>query len=292
MPAAVAPFPWFGGKDRLAVRIAELLPPHKAYIEVFGGSGAVLFAKERSKLEVYNDLDGGVVAFFRVLRERPDELVERLKLTPYARAEYLACRETWVDVDDDVERARRWFVTTWQAFGGGGKAHSRVGWAFDVGGRKNGSRPRTFAWRIDRLHEFAERLRYVQIDQSDWRSCLDRYDVSESSVFYLDPPYLPETRSSGRYAHELTPEDHEEFVARVRTLRGSVLLSGYDSGLYTELEQDGFERFEWNVHLAAAKSIGEARQRRTEILWRRVRDDDRLSLTAASAPSGTERSPQ
>lgn len=283
MPPAVAPFPWFGGKDRLSKRIADLLPPHLAYIEVFGGSGAVLFAKRPSKLEVYNDVDGGVVAFFRVLRERPEELVEKLSLTPYSREEYLACRNSWDEASDDLERARRWFTTTWQMFGGGGKAHSKVGWAFDAGGRKNGSRPRTFAWRVDRLCEFAERLRHVQIEQDDWRAIFDRYDVAETSVFYLDPPYLPETRSSGVYAHELTPADHQELLERVRGLRGSVLISGYGSTLYEALEEDGFEAFTFDVHLAAAKAINEPRQRRTEVVWRRAPSDDRLFVRAGAA---------
>lgn len=287
MTFANSPMPWFGGKDRLAPRIVDLMPPHRIYVEVFGGSGAVLFAKPAAaKLEVYNDIDGGVVSFFRVLRDRPDELVERLTLTPYARAEYLDCRETWKDVDDDVERARRWFVNTWQAFGGGGKAGRRTGWASDRRGRKNGSRSATFARRVDRLHDFAHRLRHVQIEQLDWRELLDRYDDPDA-VLYLDPPYVPSTRKSGTYAHELTVVDHEELVARVPSLRGTVLLSGYDSDLYQALEAQRFDRFEYDVALGAANhglTANRVRDRRLEIVWRRLADTAQQSLlTEASA---------
>lgn len=285
MAFAVSPIPWFGGKDRLARTIVDLLPPHSAYVEAFGGSGAVLFAKSRSKLEVYNDVDKGVTLFFRVLRDHPEEIQRMLTLTPYSRAEYIECRETWRQVaGDDLERARRWFVSAWQAFGGGGKggaAHSRPGWAHDVGGRKNGSRARTWAWRMDRLHEFAERLRHVQIECDEWRAILDRYDRPEVT-FYLDPPYLPSTRSSGTYAHELSEDDHAELVDRVGRLRASVVLSGYDSPLYSKLDET-FERFEFEVVLAAEKTIDVARQKRTEIVWVRSTGTERLFSLAGAA---------
>lgn len=281
MTARVAPFPWFGGKARLAPHIVPLLPAHTVYCEPFGGAASVLFAKARSKLEVYNDVDLGVVSFFRVLRDRPDELQHLLALTPYSRAEYLDCRDTWSDGADDLERARRWFCMTFQAFGGGGKGGCLTGWATDVRGRKNGSRPRTFAWRVDRLHTFADRLRQVQIECDDWRAILDRYD-QEEVCFYLDPPYLPSTRKSGTYAHELTEADHAEFVERLHTLRANVVLSGYDSPLYTQLD-DTFERFEFTVALASAKTIDVARATRTEVVWVRSNSADRLFRTAGAA---------
>lgn len=89
----VKPFAWYGGKEALAPRLVSLLPKHDVYCEVFGGSGALLFAKAPSRLEIFNDLDSGVVNFFRVLRnaEQFQELVRALKLTPYAREEYYQC---------------------------------------------------------------------------------------------------------------------------------------------------------------------------------------------------------
>jgi DNA adenine methylase len=71
------------------------------------GSLAVFLAKRASPTEVLNVADEHVVHFFRVLRERPDELIRACELTPYARAEYNAA----IDYDgpsvDPVERARR-----------------------------------------------------------------------------------------------------------------------------------------------------------------------------------------
>lgn len=52
------------------------------YIEIFGGSGAVLLGKEPSKFEVYNDIEGELVNFFRVVKNRPAELLLELDLLP------------------------------------------------------------------------------------------------------------------------------------------------------------------------------------------------------------------
>ncbi|MDD5304672.1 MAG: DNA adenine methylase [Elusimicrobia bacterium] len=292
MTAAHGPFPWFGGKDRLARAIVDLIPSHLCYVEPFGGGASVLFAKRPSPLEVYNDLNGGCVLFFRILRDQPGALQERLALTPYAREEYTVCRETWSDPDlDEVEQARRWYVATFMAFGGGGrtgrwlttwnrkgpasvasvsgwKRESPVGFAQDRGGRKHGSRARTFAWRVDRLHEFANRLRRVQIENRPAREVIDYYD-SPDTCFYLDPPYIPATRRSGSYAHEMTLEDHEALVKQITGLRGSVLVSGYDHNVYRQLEQEGFVRHEWTVALQCENTTG-PRQKREEVLWRRV----------------------
>jgi DNA adenine methylase len=107
-PSVVAPFAWYGGKSRLAPAIVDLLPGHRTYVEAFGGAAAVLCSKSPAVLEVYNDVDGGLVNFFRVLRARPDELERVLRLTPYSREEFADCCETWKSIEDDIERARRW----------------------------------------------------------------------------------------------------------------------------------------------------------------------------------------
>ena len=286
MTWAVSPFPWFGGKQRLARRIVELLPPHLVYVEPFGGAAAVLLAKPRARLDVYNDRDEALVNFFRVLREQPDEFERLLRLTPFSRAEFDLCvrswRNGWRDVaHDPLEWARRWYVRVEQSFAG---TPTTVGWSGEFLGRRRGSRARTSWTRLDRLSRIIERLRTVQIESRDWREVLARYDGPDA-VFYLDPPYLPATRRPNRqkggksYAYDLSPDDHAELVARAPNLQASVLVSGYDHGLYRELERRGFERFEFPALSAAANTKGDD-ARRTEVLWRRLRDPDRLFAAA------------
>src|SRR5947209_4967208 len=111
------PFPWYGGKSALASLLVSLLPVHEVYCEVFGGSGALLFAKPPSPLEIFNDLDSGVVQFFRVLRdpELSAALQQALTFTPYAREEYYDCLAHWTTAADPVERARAWYCAVLQS---------------------------------------------------------------------------------------------------------------------------------------------------------------------------------
>jgi DNA adenine methylase len=304
-----SPIPWFGGKQKLADQIIALFPAHDSYVEVFGGGASVLLSKPPATLEIYNDLDDGLVTFFRALRDQPDELVPMLELSPYSRSEWQRCRETWREEGiTDVERARRWFVVATQSFGamtargregwdesgvripepawrrelraGGGPAgwkddrgpngerHHGRGWGGERLGRMYLSRAASNANRIDHIWRFVERLRVVQIENLDWRACLERYDHADA-VFYLDPPYVPATRRAGGYEHELGPEDHEELVERVLALTGVVVISGYDHELYAPLvDVGGFTRHEYGVWSSAGrKQSGDKRDRRVEVVW-------------------------
>ena len=267
---ARSPFPWFGGKQKLADRLIEMFPPHRVYCEVFGGGASVLLSKQPATLDIYNDAEDGLVNFFRMLRDRPGDLVPLLELTPYSRTEFLDCVETWRSVDDEVERARRFYVCVSQAFGGfvfndGTKTR---GWGGERLGRTHLCRAASTKNRVDNIWRFVDRLRSVQIDNLQWRACLERYDSPET-LFYLDPPYVPETRRSGRYSHELTAEDHAELVDRVLALEGTAIVSGYDSPLYEPLVTGGgFMRHEFGVWATASqRSVDTARDRRLEVVW-------------------------
>ena len=101
---------YLGGKNRYAREIIEHFPPHFCYLEPCGGSAGVLLNKAPSAVEIYNDLDGEVVNFFRVLRNgHSGELIDAIRLTPYSREELNHARP----VKDPVERARRFLVRSW-----------------------------------------------------------------------------------------------------------------------------------------------------------------------------------
>lgn len=266
-----APFAWYGGKQRMAAAIVSLLPAHRAYVEPFGGAAAVLCAKSRATLEVYNDVDSGLVTFFRVLRDRPEELERALRLTPYAREEFAEACSTWESTVDDVERARRWYTRCRQAFAG---SSATRGWGFEVTPTGGGTRANSFVASVEQLERFAERFRRVQIDHLDWRKCLRRYD-RPGTVFYLDPPYHPDTRGerglfrNATYVHELTVADHEDLIAAALELKGTALISGYPHDSYQLLEGGGFERFDFASTSTASRTLN-GRGARTEVVWRRL----------------------
>lgn len=112
-----------GSKWSMADWIISHMPEHQTYLEPFFGSGAVLFSKQRSRLETVNDIDGEIVNLFRVIRERPDELAHAIRWTPHSRQEYY---ESYELAADALERARRLVVRLWQ--GRGGKTAHRTGW--------------------------------------------------------------------------------------------------------------------------------------------------------------------
>ena len=246
-----SPILWFGGKGNMTAKLLPLIVPHHIYVEPFGGGASLLFSKSPSPVEVYNDLDGGLVNFFRVVRdERKFEQFYRLAaLTPYARAEYNFCRETWQSCEDDVERAYRWFVVARMSFSGlfgqslsTAVTHSTRGMAETCS---------TWLSCIEMLPQVHARLMRVQIEQSDWRVILDRYDTPET-FFYCDPPYPASTRSAGEYAHELTPDDHADLVTVLLSIQGNAMLSCYWHDVYQPLLGAGWARRDWDTACHAA----------------------------------------
>lgn len=86
--------------------LLNFVPPHYIYVEPFGGAAWLLFAKPPSPVEVYNDIDSGLVNFYRVLRdpEKFKEFYRLVSLTPYSREEFYYCMSTWKECENDVEK--------------------------------------------------------------------------------------------------------------------------------------------------------------------------------------------
>lgn len=199
MPESVFPYP--GGKSYLAPWIIEHFPPHKGYVEVFGGGAAVLLTKEPSHTEVYNDLDDDLVQFFTVLREQEDELIEWLDQVPYAREQHQRFKEDFYSgerPDDPIERAGRFFYLRYSQYAS--KYRTPSGFA----GAHQRNKARKLRNASEKLHKFAERFRDVQIEKLDFEELITRYD-SEETFFYCDPPYMDEGDDlyrHGEFEHE------------------------------------------------------------------------------------------
>lgn len=234
------PIRWFGGKGVLSASIVPLLPPHDVYVEAFGGAASVLLSKPPAKLEVYNDLNSGLVNLMRVLQDpaKFKQLNERLQHALYSREEFEWCKANWRGCTDDVEKAYMWYIIGRMCYGGMFDGT----WGFGVD-PKNSSVATTFRNAVRRLPDLQERLRGVMIEHDHWRQLVKRYD-RPGTLWYLDPPYVPETRRSGGYEHDMTHEDHVELVDALIRLKGDAVVSGYRNRLYTRLERQGWKRFD------------------------------------------------
>lgn len=248
------PFSYYGGKQRMARLIANMLPSHDVYLEPFAGSLAVLFAKTPAPIEIVNDIDSRIVTFFRVLRDQPDELQRACLLTPYARDEYRLSADP---ADTDLEVARRFWVAVTQSFGNKG---SYEGWSITTRNRLSAQVPLNAAARF---HDIANRLQHVAIENTDATRLIEtRADAH--TVIYADPPYLNTTRTGGRdYHHEMDGEDdHRRLAETLNATPATVLLSGYDSPLYQDLYQ-GWHYQKETVEVVA----GNRSARRIECIW-------------------------
>ena len=255
-----SPIRWFGGKGNMVKKLLPLLPPHKIYVEPFGGGASLLFAKAPSPVEVYNDIDSGLVNFFRVIRdpEKFDKFYRLVCLTPYSREEYNYCRSTWEECDDEIERAYRWYVVARMSFSG----DFSNSWGFTVALSENNMAGTCNRWlsAIEMLPQVHQRFMRVQVEHSDFRDIFGTYDTP-STLFYCDPPYIHDTRSSTRYKHEMTNIDHEELVNILLSIKGMALLSGYKHEIYEPLEMAGWQRYDFKT---ACCAVG--RTRGTKIL--------------------------
>ena len=260
------PFQMYGGKWELASWIVEHLPAGKTLVLTHGGSGSPLWHIEPGTydVEVYNDIWMDLVRFFQVCRDQPDALAAMLLFTPYSRREYAeyCCRSTSCD---NLERARKFATVARQSMGGAwGRAWSRV----IAHSRRNMASSNSRWLRLpETVLQIAARFSTVQIECLDALECIEQYD-RPGTVFYLDPPYHPDTRKTGGYQHEYTHEDHVALLEALNGIRGKAVLSGYHCALYDkELGTNRGWRFVEHTVSCRSSNQNIDNRIRTEVLW-------------------------
>ncbi len=260
---------YHGGKFLLAPWIISHFPPHTSYVEPYAGAASVLLLKSPSKLETINDSNDLVVNFFDVLRTRKNDLLNAIRLTPYSRREFARAQEP---CDDPLERARRFYVWSWQGRGRAGVVEPG-GWRF-MSRDTRGTTPSDDFSRCEHLELIADRLRRVQIECGEAIQVIRRFDTPDT-LFYVDPPYVGATRSArwsgSAYRCEMDDDSHRELAQALRGVQGMVALSGYPSPLYEELYGD------W-VRVSRTARIDSGAQR-IEALWLSPSSQARLNPT-------------
>ena len=271
---------YHGGKARLAGWIVGQLPPHRVYVDLFGGAASVLLNKPRSYAEIYNDLDGAIHNLVTVMADPVASEALRLAAsrTLYHPGVFEAARHSGPDAG-----AVPWAlaVLVRMQMGRAAKRWDRST-GFRRDSHRSGSTPaRDWQRWPNRVPELYERLRGVGFDRRDFADVIDTHD-SAQTLFYADPPYDPATRSESSrlegYAHDLAEAGHRRLAERLRRVRGMVVLSGYDGPLYRELFGD-WARLDRRAHADGARE-------RVESLWFNAaawaaREGDALPLFAA-----------
>ncbi|MHB1668650.1 DNA adenine methylase [Thiomonas sp.] len=254
---------FFGSKWRIAPFILRHCPPHRVYVEPYGGGGSILLRKPRAVQEVYNDIHSEVVNLFRVLRD--PALAVRLQevcvLTPYAREELMLAFDV---AQDPVERARRLLVRSWFGLGqdtatGGRRHYSTLNTRVSQAGVHYAQL--WAQWPLQ-IAAFTQRLAGVVIENREALEVIARHDGAQTLI-YADPPYVREARGLGGYADEMNDAEHAGLAERLHAAQAMVLLSGYASPLYDRLYAD-WERVELATR---AHNLGRRLVARIEVLW-------------------------
>jgi len=263
-PKKLIAFGWYGGKYSHLDWLMPFLPECNHYCEPFAGSGAVLLNRKPSPVETYNDLDGEVVNFFRVLREHKERLIEAIALTPFSREEFALACEINPNLTD-FERARLFFVRARQVRTGLAQTATLGRWANCKNTSRSGMSGVVSRWLggIENLESIAERLLRVQIENRPALEIVQLYD-SEETLFYCDPPYLHETRGdTNSYSFEMDNSHHEELAKKLNNLQGRVAVSNYDCDLMNDL----YPSTKWFKHFSELKTIHSTKDKRQEVLW-------------------------
>jgi DNA adenine methylase len=209
-----SPLAYIGGKSQLSKQIVGMMPEHQAYCELFAGAAWVFFRKEPVKYEVLNDLDGELVAFYRVVQNHLEEFLRQFRWVLSSREWF----EDWKRQQEaggltDIQKAARYYYLQRHAFGG--RVRGRVYGAAPM------DRPRINLLRIEEeMSEVHLRLARVVIENLPWQDFIKRYDRAQM-FFYLDPPYY----KAPFYNHNLEQADYHEMADVLAGLKGRFILS-------------------------------------------------------------------
>lgn len=253
-----------GGKFPLCTWIIDHFPAdyqNLTYCELCCGGASVMLNKAPSTEEVINDRDKGVVSIFKSLRDEPKEFIDRVKKIPYTLDVFESAQEdSKANIADYLDRAINEYVLRRMSRGGMKKT-------FAWSDRKRGGKPGDVnAWETmpRQLTLIADRVKRAIILNQEFKEVAKIWD-DEHALVYLDPPYLPETRTaSDVYDNEMSVDDHIGLLNYARDGRSKIVISGYASPLYNKhLKEWRSEKKEVPNHAGQGRN----KERRTECIW-------------------------
>ena len=269
------PLKWHGGKHYLSSRIIDRMPAHLHYVEPYFGGGAVLLARDpedqrlwlpghKGVSEVVNDINGRLMNFWKVLQceELFAKFVRIVESVPFSRPGWEEAHSHDHDGADPVADAVAFFVNARQSRAANMKNFTSITRS-RTRREKNGN---VSEWlgAVEGLAAVHARLKRVLIESRPALEIIQREDTT-GTLFYLDPPYLPETRATtDAYAYEMSAVDHRQLLDVLTQCKGKAMVSGYPSALYDEM-LSGWNRHTFDLPNNAAG--GKEKARETEVLW-------------------------
>ncbi len=268
------PLKYPGGKHFLADNIIALMPPHLHYVEPFFGGGAVLLERDPNDRrlwipphtgvsEVVNDINGDLTRFWRVLQRQElfEEFKRRIDAVPVSRTEWQASH-AHVYGTNVIDDAVAFFINCRQSRSGMMKDFSTM--TRNRTRRKMNAASSEWLSAIEGLPEIHARLMRVVIESMNAVDLIIREDTP-TTLFYCDPPYLPETRvTTDFYRYEMTVDQHAQLLTTLLGCKGMVMISGYASDLYDKM-LTGWGRHIFSIPNHAAG--GKKKRRMEEVLW-------------------------
>lgn len=277
-----SPIKWVGGKSRLRKYIIPLLPEHTCYVEPFAGAAWVLFGKPPSEVEILNDKEQELINFFRVVKEKPEELIASFEWELVSRSEFERLASLEPVHLTDIQRAHRFYYLIMA--GWGGELHyPRFQTSITDGGHGNRlfGALKTLRKRLEPIHK---RLSTVIIENLNWQDCIDRYD-RQGTVMYIDPPY---PGNGCNYSHNMRDwEAHKLIAERLSRTQCKWILSSYDKSEIRDL----FARYNFTPIQSSSgmntEKNGSTRVLNREILITNFKSEGDASLTPSNRPQAT-----
>jgi DNA adenine methylase len=258
-------FSYPGSKWRLAPRYQRYFPRHRFFVDVFGGSAAMISRQAPRVVETYNDLDTSVYLVFAAVKDPTacEEVLRLLESTSNDREQYRACKAVLADPNESSVR-RAWAFLVAGTIGFSGHPALANGWTQSEMQRRDlRNLPAKVRWWHDRLQG-------VCLENRPWQEIVEARD-SPDTFFFCDPPYPPGVlrSSAGQYyQHRMGLRAHVELIEKLRTIRGRALLCGYNHPKYTEL------LFYWRkLTFQTRETMSGKAGRRQEIAWLNYEDD-------------------
>jgi DNA adenine methylase len=208
------------GKKRLAKRLAAMLPPHRAYVEPFAGSAAVLFAKSPVAVEAINDADPEIAAAFRTVQKLTTPAIDRLRKLPWTGDKATFHRLLEAKPSGELAKLHRFLYLSHFSYG---KLRT---------GSFSPSAQGVVARTPDRIASFAPRLAKVHVHSGDYEPVVRKYDGKDTAMF-LDPPYAGYDAAVGEKKF-----DEHRFLGVLKAIKGKWLMTYGIRGQLPRLVKD------------------------------------------------------